>query len=138
MAQVPEFHMPDAAWEEAQRARQRWRSHIAVGLLALLVGVGATLGAQAIAEQHGTRSEQAAHAAAVAYLHALETGDDAVAEASLLDSAERAAAPPSSIAQEGRLRGPRITSVALGDGTAQVRISYAVADRTVLRRIDMV
>ncbi|WP_306231803.1 hypothetical protein [Agrococcus beijingensis] len=138
MATAPEFQMPYEGWVDADRARPSWRSYVAVALIALLVGVAGTLGVQALAAQGGPRSEQAARDAVGAYLQSIAAGDDAVAEASLLSSAERAAALPSSIAAEGRLHSPRITGVELGDGTAQVSVSYAVADRTVLRRIDAV
>ncbi|MEV7529309.1 Rv0361 family membrane protein [Agrococcus sediminis] len=136
MASAPQFHMPDEA--EPPREGGVRRSHIAVALVALLVGVGATLGVQALAAQSGPRSEQAVRDAVLGYLGAIAAGDDDTADAALLGSAQRASAQPSSIAADGRLRSPRITEVVLGDGTARVDVSYAVADRTILSRIEAV
>lgn len=114
------------------------RSHVAIAVVALLVGVGGTLGAQAVAALDGPRSERAAGEAALAYLQAVAAGADEAAERALLPSAERAAATPSSIAEQDRLRSPRISQVQLGDGTARVDVSYVVDDRTTLRRVDAV
>ncbi|MCR8671819.1 hypothetical protein [Agrococcus sp. HG114] len=138
MATAPQFEMPDEAALDPGPAAPSRRSLVAVAVVALLVGVGGTLGVQAMLEQRGPRSEQAAREAVLAYVTAIASGDDEVADAALLPSAERAAAQPSSIAPEGRLRSPRIASAELGDGTARVEVTYVVGDRTVLRQLDAV
>lgn len=137
MATAPQFQMPDEDPALPERAASR-RALVAVALIALLVGIAGTLGVQALLEQRGPRSEQAARAAVLDYLEAIATGNDRVAEDALLPSAERAAALPSSIAEAGRLRAPRVVAVELGDGTARVDVTYVIAERTVLREIDAV
>ena len=138
MATAPQFQMPEEGWADQPHERPSRRSHIAVALVALLVGIATTFGAQALLAQNGPRSEQAAREAVLAYLTAIATGDDEVAEESLLGSAERAAALPSSIDAEGRLRSPRIVAAELGDGTARVDVTYVVSERIVVRAIDAV
>lgn len=153
MAEMPQFRMPgdraeagpgDAGgrprrrWVEAAAERRIGRSHLVVAIVALLLGVAGTLGAQAIAQQTGPRSEAAAREAAAEHLRAIAAGDDEAASLGLLSSAERAAAPPSSIDEEGRIRSPRVVAARLGDGTARVDVAYVVGDRTVLRPLDLV
>lgn len=137
MATAPQFQMPDEDPALPERATSR-RAMIAIALVALLVGIAGTLGVQALLERNGPRSEQAAREAVLDYLEAIATGDDEAADEALLPSAERAAALPSTIVRDGRLRSPRVAAVELGDGTASADVTYLIAERTVLREIDAV